>query len=61
MFAERRDSVVKARLNRAKRNFQDRGALFERKIVLVVKQKDCSTGGRESIKEGQEGLVGWLA
>jgi hypothetical protein len=52
---------MEARLGGADRNLQDGGTFFECEIVLIVEQEDGSTGGRDVVEEGQEGLVGWLA
>jgi len=52
---------MEARLGGADRNLQDGGNFFECEVVLIAEQEDGSAGGRDVVKEGQEGLVGGLA
>src|SRR5579863_1161161 len=52
---------MQTRLGGADRNVENGCGFLERKIVLVVKQEDCSAGGRDVVEKREEGGIGPLA
>ncbi len=52
---------MEARFGGADRDLQDGGTFFEREAVLVVEQEHGPAGGRDSVEECDECLIGGLA